>query len=42
MKNKLALYELDCGTRFRLRLRDTMAMAGADSWISVQTDAQRE
>ena len=43
MKNKLTLSELECDTRYRLRLRDKMnKMTGADSWISVQTIAQRE
>ena len=42
LKNALTLSELECDTRYRLRLRDKMAMTGADSWISVQTNAQRE
>ena len=42
MKNELTLSELECDTQYRLRLRDKMTMAGADSWISVQTNAQRE
>ena len=43
MKNELTLSELECDTRYRLRLRDKMnKMIGADNWISVQTNAQRE
>ena len=42
MNSELTLSELECNTRYRLRLRDKMTMPGADSWISVQTNALGE
>ena len=43
MKNELTLSELECDTRYRLRLRDKMnKMIGTDNYISVQTNAQCE
>ena len=43
MKNELTLSELECDTRYRLRLREKMnKMIGADNWISVKTNTQGE
>ena len=42
MNSELTLSELECNTRYRLRLRDKMAITGADSWIIVQTNTLGE
>ena len=42
IQSQLTLSELECDIIYRLRLRDKMAMKGADSWISVQTKALGE